>query len=29
MDREDGHVVREQPGPVPVEPPAETEVVSR
>jgi hypothetical protein len=29
MEREESHVVREEPGPVPVEPRAETEVVSR
>src|SRR5258708_6080716 len=29
MEREESHIVREEPGQVPVEPPAETEVVSR
>jgi hypothetical protein len=29
MEREENHVVREEPGPVPVTPPAETEIVSR
>lgn len=29
MEREESHVVREEPEPVPVAPPAETEVVSR
>jgi len=29
MQRDESHIVREEPGPVPVEPAAETEVVSR